>query len=99
MKLSCWHQSQDNQISAPLIWDLTVGSMTKEAKDVCPKFESVKGRRVMKKAGSSLKLLAKPGSLKRKGCRREQCFLCGKVRRLELVTRSSARVLCCLEGH
>ena len=52
--------SEDYQISAPLILNPTAGSMTKEAKDVFPKLESVTGRMIMKRAVSSLKLLAKP---------------------------------------
>ena len=77
-KTSCWHQSQDNQISAPLILDPTAGSLTKEAKDVCAKFEAVTGMRVVvqERAGSSVKHLAKAEPLKHKGCGRDECFSC-----------------------
>ena len=77
-KSSSWHQGKENQVSAPLILDPTAGVLTKEAKDVCAKFELVTGMRVVvqERAGSSNKHLAKAAPLKRKGCGREECFTC-----------------------
>ena len=76
--MSCWHQKQDNQISAPLIVDPTAGNLTKEMKDVCTKFEAVTGMRValVERAGSSIKQLAKSEPLRKKGCNRDECFSC-----------------------
>ena len=65
-------------ISVSLILDPTSGSMTKDIKDVCRKFEQVTGMRVAvnKRAGDAVKHVAKAEPLKRKGCGREDCFLC-----------------------
>ena len=77
-KMTSWHKSQKNQISAPLIIDPTAGTMTKELKEVCRKFESVTGMRVavQERAGDSVKHMAKPEPLREKGCGREKCFPC-----------------------
>ena len=77
-KAACWHSSQSNQPSAPLILDPTSGSMTKDMKDVSAKFEEVTGMRVavVERAGCSIKRLAKSEPLKVKGCDRDDCFPC-----------------------
>merc|ERR1719319_56324 len=77
-KAACWHSSQSNQPSAPLILDPTSGSMTKDMKDVSAKFEEVTGMRVavVERAGCSIKRLAKSEPLKMKGCGRDDCFPC-----------------------
>ena len=41
LKLSNWHKTKKNQVSAPLILDPTAGNLTKEIKEVCVKFEKV----------------------------------------------------------
>ena len=52
--------------------------MTSEIKEVCRKFEVVTGMRVavQERAGDSIKHLAKAEPLRRKGCGREDCFVC-----------------------
>ena len=67
-KMTSWHKSQKHQISAPLIIDPTAGTMTKELKEVCRKFESVTGMRVavQERAGDSVKHMAKPEPLREK---------------------------------
>ena len=69
-KRSSWHQGKDHQVSASLILDPTAGNLTKEAKEVCAKFELVTGMRVVvqERAGSSIKHLARAEPLKKKGC-------------------------------
>jgi hypothetical protein len=78
IKVTNWHTNQLNQVSAPLILDPTAGSMTNEIKEVCRKFESVTGMRVVvqERAGQSVKLLAKAEPLKNQGCGRTNCFPC-----------------------
>ena len=78
MKLTNWHKSQREQISAPLILDPTAGSMTNEMKDVCRKFENITGMKVVvqERAGASVKHTAKAEPLRSKGCLREDCFPC-----------------------
>ena len=73
-----WHQRDSKQASAPLILDPTAGSLTRDARDVCAKFEQVSGMRVsvVERAGQAIKHLAKSEPLKRKGCGREKCFPC-----------------------
>ena len=77
-KVSSWHYSQDNQASAQLILDPTAGSLTKEMKDVCVKFQEVTGMMaaVVEKAGAANKKLAKSEPLQRNGCGRAKCFPC-----------------------
>ena len=77
-KQTNWHKNQNVQISAPKILDPTSGSMTKDIKDVCRKFEQVTGMRVAvnERAGDAVKHVAKAEPLKRKGCGREDCFPC-----------------------
>ena len=45
-KVTNWHKSRPDQVSAPLILDPTAGSLSKDAKEVCRKFEQVTGMRV-----------------------------------------------------
>ena len=77
-KATNWHQRDSKQASAPLILDPTAGSLTRDARDVCAKFEQVSGMRVsvVERAGQAIKHLAKSEPLKRKGCGREKCFPC-----------------------
>ena len=42
-KVTNWHKSKPDQVPAPLIFDPTAGSLRKDAKDVCRKFEQVWG--------------------------------------------------------
>ena len=69
---------QKDQISAPLILDLTATSLKKEMKIVCSKFEILTGMRVVvqERAGISNKSLAKSEPLRNKECGREECFVC-----------------------
>ena len=71
-KATNWHQRDSKQASAPLILDPTAGSLTRDARDVCAKFEQVSGMRVsvVERAGQAIKHLAKSEPLKRKGCGR-----------------------------
>ena len=77
-KVLSWHSHKGTQASAPLILDPTAGSLTKDMKEVCSKFEEVTGMRVavIERAGSSIKRLAKSEPLKVKGCGRDDCFPC-----------------------
>ena len=77
-KASSWHKRDSKQASAPLILDPTAGSLTKDARDVCAKFEQVSGMRVavVERAGQAIKTLAKSEPLKKKGCDRVKCFPC-----------------------
>ena len=52
--------------------------MTSEIKEGCRKFEVVTGMRVVvqERAGPLIKHIAKAEPLQRKGCGRENCFLC-----------------------
>ena len=77
-KASNWHKRDSKQASAPLILDPTAGSLTKDARDVCAKFEQISGMRVsvVERAGQAIKTLAKSEPLKKKGCEREKCFPC-----------------------
>ena len=52
--------------------------MTNDIKEVCRKFESATGMRVVvqERAGQSVKLLAKAEPLKNQGCVRTSCFPC-----------------------
>ena len=77
-KITNWHKSQRNQISAPLIIDPTAENMTQGVKEVCRKFEAVTGMRVavQERAGDSVKHVAKPEHLRRKSCGRAECFPC-----------------------
>ena len=56
-----WHQRDSKQASAPLILDPTAGSLTRDARDVCAKFEQVSGMRVsvVERAGQAIKHLVK----------------------------------------
>ena len=58
--------------------DPTAGSLTKELKEVCRKFELVTSMRVpmQERAGNALKHLAKSEPLRKKGCDRTDCFPC-----------------------
>ena len=78
MKSQNWHRGEGGQVSAPLIIDPTSGSMLKEMKKECKKFEELTGMRVvvMERAGSAIKHLAKSEPLKSKGCGRNDCFPC-----------------------
>ena len=78
LKRTNWHQSKDNQVSAPLILDPTAGEMTKDMKVVCKDFETVTGWRipVVERAGRAMRSMAKAEPLKRKGCQRDDCFPC-----------------------
>ena len=78
VNIFCFLNFHPVQISAPLILDPTSGSMTKEMKEVCRKFEQVTGMRIAvnERAGDSIKHTAKPEPLKTKGCDREDCFPC-----------------------
>ena len=77
-KASSWHKHDSKQASAPLILDPTAGNLTKDARDVCAKFEQISGMRVsvVERAGQAIKTLAKSEPLKKKGCDREKCFPC-----------------------
>ena len=77
-KVSNWHKSKPNQVSAPLILDPTAGSLSKDAKEVCRKFEQVTGMRVVvqERAGNANKALAKSEPLKNEKCGRQDCFPC-----------------------
>ena len=74
-----WHQSNKDQVLAPLIVDPTSGKMAREMRDVCAKFENVTGRHVVVKerAGQKNKSISKSEPLKNKTCARENCFPCG----------------------
>ena len=78
MKATNWHKSQESQVSAPLILDPTAGSMTRDMREVCRRFELVTGMRVavQERAGRANKSLARSEPLKRKKCGREDCFVC-----------------------
>ena len=77
-KVTNWHKTQRDQVSAPLIIDPTSGSMTSEIKEVCRRFEAVTGMRVavQERAGDSIKHIAKAEPLRERGCEREDCFPC-----------------------
>ena len=77
-KVTNWHKSRPNQVSAPLILDPTAGSLSKDAKEVCRKFEQVTGMRVVvqERAGNANKALAKSEPLKNEKCGRNDCFPC-----------------------
>ena len=77
-KVTDWHKNQKNQVSAPLIVDPTDGSLTKELKEVCRRFEQVTGMRVVvqERAGKAIKSLAKSESLKMEKCGRGEFFVC-----------------------
>ena len=77
-KVSNWHQAQRNQVSAPLIIDPVAGVMVNEMKEVCKKFESVTGMRVVvqTRAGKANKQLAKSEPLRNKKCGRDDCLPC-----------------------
>ena len=72
------NQGDGDQVSAPLIVDLTAGSTTCEMKDVCRKFEAVTGMRVViqERAGDAVKHVAKAEPLRIKPCGRNECFPC-----------------------
>ena len=57
---------KEAKVSAPLILDPTAGSLSKDAKEVCRKFEQVTGMRVVvqERAGNANKALAKSEPLK-----------------------------------
>ena len=78
LKRTNWHQSKENQVSAPLILDPTAGDMTKDMKAVCKGFETVTGWRipVVERAGKAMRSMAKAEPLKKKGCERDDCFPC-----------------------
>ena len=78
IKITNWHKSQKNQVSAPLIIDPTAGDTTKELREVCRKFESVTGMRVavQERAGDSIKHVAKAEPLRSQLCGRDDCFPC-----------------------
>ena len=86
--------------------------MTSEIKEVCRRLEGVTGMRiaVQERAGDSIKHLAKAEPLKRKGCQREECFICtsgegGKCEkngvgyRIECLTCQRAGVSTLYEGE
>ena len=77
-KVTNWHKSKPDQVSAPLILDPTGGSLSKDAKEVCRKFEQVTGMRVVvqERAGNANKALAKSEPLKDEKCGRDDCFPC-----------------------
>ena len=89
LKLSNWHKTKINQVSAPLILDPTAGNFTKEMKKVCVKFEKVTGMHVavQERAGVSNKSLAKSELLRSKKCGRQECWFVlpegGSVRKTE----------------
>ena len=60
------NQGDGDQVSAPLIVDLTAGSTTCEMKDVCRKFEAVTGMTVViqERAGDAVKYVAKAEPLR-----------------------------------
>ena len=78
MKITNWHKSQANQVSAPLIVDPTAGNTTSEMREVCRKFEAVTGMRVavLERAGDSVKHIAKAEPLRIQSCGRNECFPC-----------------------
>ena len=77
-KVTNWHKSRPDQVSAPLILDPTAGSLSKDAKEVCRRFEQVTGMRVVvqERAGNANKALAKSEPLKNEKCGRNDCFPC-----------------------
>ena len=77
-KVQNWHKGQKDQISAPLIIDPTSGTMTRDMKEVCKRFESVTGMRVVvqERAGDSVKNTAKAEPLRNQSCGRTDCFPC-----------------------
>ena len=77
-KVQNWHKSQKDQISAPLIIDPTSGTITRDMKDVCKRFESVTGMRlvVRERAGDSVKNTAKAEPLRNRSCGRTDYFPC-----------------------
>ena len=85
-----WHQNKKNQVSAPLFVNPTAGSLTKEMKEVCRRFEQVTGMRVVvqEKAGKANKYLAKSEPLEMEKYGRDEYFLCRtgneNVKRMEL---------------
>ena len=78
LKKTTWHKRGENQVSAPLFLDPTSGTMTKQMKEICRKFEEVTGWRVpvIERAGNSVRSIAKADPLKAKGCKMADCFLC-----------------------
>ena len=78
IKVQNWHKGQKDQISAPLIIDPTAGNMTREMKEVCTKFETVTGMRVVvqERAGDSIKHTARAEPLRNQYCGRMDCFTC-----------------------
>ena len=74
LKITNWHKSQVNQVSAPIIVDPTAGEM----REVCKKFEAVTGMRVavLERAGDSVKHIAKSEPLRIQSCGRNECFPC-----------------------
>ena len=77
-KVGNWHQAHRNQVSAPLILDPVAGVMVGEMKEVCKRFESLTGMRVVvqTRAGKANKQLAKSEPLRSKKCGREECLVC-----------------------
>ena len=77
-KVTKWHQSQKNKVSAPLFLDPTAGNLTSEIKEACRKFELVTDMcvSVKTKAGEKVKHESKAEPLKFKGCKRDNCFSC-----------------------
>ena len=77
-KVSKWHQAQRNQVSAPLILDPVAGEMVADMKEVCRRFESVTGMRVVvqTRAGKANKQMAKSEPLRNKQCGRDECLVC-----------------------
>ena len=61
-----------------LIFYLTSGTMTRDMKEVCKRFECVTGRRVVvqERAGDSVKSTAKAEPLRNQSCGRIDCFPC-----------------------
>ena len=77
-KATRWHQTDKNQVSAPLILDPTAGNMVSEMKMVCTKFEALTGMKIMikQRAGEKNKHISKADPLKKRKCERENSFPC-----------------------
>ena len=77
-KITKWHQTKPGQVSAPLILDPTAGNMAIEMREICCKFETMTGMKILVKerAGEKNKQIAMAEPLKEKTCGRENCFPC-----------------------